>query len=295
MISEVDFTLYKDLAKTKIFTFTDKAGVAIDLSSLTNITLRASLDGFITTPINIVGAVSGAGNNVVTFIFAVGDTADVGYFEYLILKDYNLSTEDVLSGGNITVAVKEGFSTTLNTIINTETPAGLTITEDQKNTRIRYWRLYLQTAVTPTIADADLEDETAWDDLVNYLIAKLVIYDSLVLESKKAMISASGGGEGTMNGGGSLKKLETGPSNAEWWDSSELLFKMFKPDVNGNTPFDGLKQDLCQLSARVRVYLPICGQLSHNPIIPIKAGRPIDPDAIEILTNFSSNKPISQG
>lgn len=295
MIDETDFTLFKDLAKTKVFTFIDTAGVATDLSGATNITLNASLDNWSTTPISIVGTVSGAGNNIVTFVFSVTDTANNGNFEYLILEDFALGSEGVISGGNINIQDKEGFSTSLDAMVTTETPAGLVISPNDKNNRIRFWRNYLQPLVTPVIADVDLEVESVWSTLANSLIAKLVIYDSLLLESKKAMIAASGGGEGAMEGGGALKKLETGPSNAEWWDASNFLSTMFKPDKDGNTPFDSLKQDLCQLAHRIRVHLPICSKLPHSPIVFQVQRRVLPDDAVTILTNLSNNRPINQG
>lgn len=200
----------------------------------------------------------------------------------------------------MSVVDEAGITASLGIYIQDEKPVNLIITQDKQNNRVRYWRHYLQTLIDPNILDADLDDESKWPFLVNVLMAKLVIYDCILLEYKNLAVTATGSSgdvDDPSPGTGPVKKIETGPTNAEWYDGSDVLSNMFKPNTQGQTTMDGLQQDLCMLAKRVRIYLPICGKLNEGPIIPIKAEMdPLEGNTVhDILNRYNISDIVSAG
>lgn len=258
---ENDFTLYKDRKKSKVFTFTVN-GVALDLSTDDSVVLSFSNDSFATQK-DITGSVA---TNVVTFPFLAADVDTEGDFLYKVVRTPTDNTlAEMIATGNIFVVEENNYPISLVSMLVQETPANMTIDINFRTQKIHYWQLFLREAFD--IVDADVHVESAWPHLVNHLIAKLVVYDKLVLEYKNLAVSASGSGEK-----GNLKKIETGPAMVEFWDSNEGLKFAFTPSSDGLTPFDRLNQDLCDLAYKLKVKVgPCLGK--KKPIIPQKVGR----------------------
>lgn len=65
---------------------------------------------------------------------------------------------------------------------------------------------------------------------------------------------------------GPIKKLETGPSNTEWYDSSTFWRSMFTTAPGANNPETGfsggimqnLSKEICSMAARLGIRLPMC-------------------------------------
>lgn len=156
---------------------------------------------------------------------------------------------------------------------------------------IKKWQLMLQISPEPAIADADVFDETKWPTLFNALITSLVVYElllelfnqySLIGASNSLNASSSSSSSSTTNTNstrGSLKKLETGPSNAEWYNptdgntvdsGSKLLAAYFR---GGDGFIDQYKAQICMLANRLSIAIPeICGKrFNIGPVI--KVGR----------------------
>lgn len=92
----------------------------------------------------------------------------------------------------------------------------------------------------------------------------------------------------TVTGSGALKSLETGPSKAEWYDSSTTVSTLFKPAAgkDGRSVFDELTSDICSIAHRLRIKLPMCKPLVHGVIVPCKVGRPDKPNIDNFLSKY---------
>jgi len=282
-LQQSDFTIFKDRKKVKVFTYTQN-GVALDLTGST-LTLVFSNDGFVSETTLANGVISGTGNNVVTFTFETANTGVLGSHAYKVINTpVDTTLAEPLSAGDFRVVDENNYTTSLQEMIDTETPEGITIDEDYRNMKIFYWREYLKDIVDPIITVSNVESN--WPPLVNFLIAKLVIYDFLNLVARKAYIGLFGNNDPTSDGV-PVKKITTGPTDTEWFDGAASLEKLFKSGPDGKSAFDNMANELCMLAKRLRIYLPICGQLSKNPVIPQKAIKPCPTDAITILNkNF---------
>jgi len=134
---------------------------------------------------------------------------------------------------------------------------------------IQTWQIYLQPLVeNPELPIEDIHNEVKWQALVNVLIAQLVAYDMLVQEAAAFMATLSSTSSGGATGTRQTKSIETGPTRVEWFNDSETL-KDVSSAYSKASSSDGiislLKDSICQLTNRVRIFLPICGQLSHSP------------------------------
>ncbi len=136
---------------------------------------------------------------------------------------------------------------------------------------IQTWQLYIQPLVeNPDLPVADVHNESKWQALVNVLIGQLVAYDILIQEAAAFMATLSSTTSGGTTGSRQTKSIETGPTRVEWFNDSETLQDVSKAYSNANASngiISLLKDSICQISSRVRIYLPICGQLKHSPTI----------------------------
>lgn len=131
---------------------------------------------------------------------------------------------------------------------------------------IKKWQLYLQPLVeNPLVDPVNTFDEFYWPPLVNQLIAELVALD-LIIQAVNIMISSSSSSTGGTSGG-SMKKVVTGPTQAEWHDPSGTTDSVNNLVKSGGA-LDTLIHQTCMLAKRVRIYLPICDDLRHSPNIP---------------------------
>lgn len=160
----------------------------------------------------------------------------------------------------------------------------------EKINLIRKWQMYLQPLVyIPIEVEAkDTFNETKWPGLVKMLIAQLSAYD-VILQSANAFVAiATRTSETESEGGGTdpipiedlkqqIKSIETGPAKTEWFENKSYLedseamknlASAFSSATKAGGALDQLKISICQLSQRVRIYLPMCGQLTHSPVVP---------------------------
>lgn len=183
------------------------------------------------------------------------------------------------------------ISTTILELIGHYVPTAITseTSNIEKINLIRKWQMYLQPLITIPIEveDSDTFNETKWPGLVKMLIAQLSAYD-IILQAANAFMSISGRESESESDGGSgpgpdpnlkqqIKIIETGPAKTEWFENktyleeSEIkknLATAFAQSTKAGGALDQLIASICQLSARLRIYLPICGQLEHSPIVP---------------------------
>lgn len=154
---------------------------------------------------------------------------------------------------------------------------------DEKQSLINKWQLYLfpLILVDPPIPEDQISNELLYPPLVNQLVAELVAYD-LIIQGANAFISqmsneGSSSSSSVLTTGQQKKKIETGPTVVEWYQdkSAEDIGEIgaaYASAVKTGGALDRVKEQICQLAKRLRIYLPMCGQLSHSPSIPTKVG-----------------------
>lgn len=187
----------------------------------------------------------------------------------------------VTNGADIdSIEMSVGVSNSLTTLLSLPIfklvsyylPTTLTTASQQEIfTAIQTWQIYIQPLVDEPlipISVNDVHNEFKWPSLLNVLIAQLVAYDLLVQESAAFLINLASSGNISSSNTRSIKTMETGPTRVEWFDDGETLNEISSAYSKATSPTGIiflLKQSICQMSSRNRIYLPICGQLKHNP------------------------------
>lgn len=123
-----------------------------------------------------------------------------------------------------------------------------------------YWQLYLAPNMDPEIVNPDIFDESKWPGLANMLIAKLIVFELAWGSTGGSLIST---GTLVSGGSGALKRMETGPSNAEWFDPSETVKSMF--GGTGSNAYSIFLDGICLLARNLNLRLPFC----DNPNEPV--------------------------
>ena len=223
------------------------------------------------------------GDGFGTFELLKVETESNEILDYQVIETIGADTQ-LLAYGTLTF-VNPAKYIPFRDIVTNETPGGLTIPENYITIKAFEWRLFLQNAVEPAISDEDVSNEAAWPTLVNILIAKLVVHD-YISKSLKGLLAKNDANDEANAAG--VKKIETGPSNAEFFDSVNSMANFLKVDSNGNTPLNTLAVEICQLAKRLEIYLPICKNMHTDPIVYLRAGRPEVLDEIAILTKYYS-------
>lgn len=261
-VKEIDFQLVEDKAASKVFKFTNEDGSVYDMTSSTAKLLLYLTD----TPTEIVCSID-VNTGKITVPFTSTHTENQGTFEY-VLEETKVTLEVVtLVKGNIMVIEYVPFSQSIEAYLNSELPANLTLTMDFRNQRIMFWRQILQSAFN--ISDANLNVESAWPDLVNALLAKLVVYDALMLASIGSFVQFLGGDYTSTEtiGGGGVKRVTTGPTEVEYFDTAQSARQAFSATTGQISQFEALKEGLCGLSSYLGVKLHMCPD-SKQIIVP---------------------------
>lgn len=158
------------------------------------------------------------------------------------------------------------------------------VNHKRKEFLIAKWQQYLQPLVeNPEVTPANTFTPSSWPPLVNSLIAKLVIVDIIEMNVSALAISISNEGQipstgnygSNTNTNGTIKSIETGPTKVERYENKDIssysekmwnLARAYQQLVRPGGALESLKEGICQESARVRIYLPNCGQLPINNI-----------------------------
>lgn len=147
---------------------------------------------------------------------------------------------------------------------------------NHKRSLMNKWQIYLQPlVVTSIIESGSIHNELAYPPLENQLIAELVAHD-LLLDGMKKFVASLGqqGEDNQTKGTGQVKKITTGPTDVEKYnlaDSTDALGKAYFNVTRPGGILDQLKESICQLAKRIRIYLPICGQLIQDKKVPTKS------------------------
>ena len=198
-------------------------------------------------------------------------------------------------GSSVALELSVGVSNTNATVGNysiwfmseQEIPVGLRdqIENNEKHSMISTWQKYLYPIIPDDItkpADPiDTHQEMQYDCLINELIAKLVAYELIIQAANQFTSGSTMGATASISSSTSdlqVKKIQTGPANVEWHpdttsDDSDSAAGAVSAATKAGGSLDQLKAIICQLSKRLRIYLPMCGQLEHSPI-PVSKKTP---------------------
>jgi len=134
----------------------------------------------------------------------------------------------------------------------------------------------------------DTHNEYQWGALANKLIAMLAAKDMITAKLTTFLANAANEGSSSTATGSetstatrSIKSIETGPVKTEWYEANDStnnsdVIKNVGASFS-NAAGDGgiiyqLNKSICDLSKRIRIYLPDCGPLI-NPTMGIKVGQ----------------------
>ena len=165
----------------------------------------------------------------------------------------------------ILVGGKSGLGIAITQMIMVEAPESFTPNQMFLQTRIKYWQFFLS-PMQPSITD--IFNETQWPDEYNVLIAKLIIRD-YILQAGRSFILNLSGSTGTTTK--QVKRIETGPSNAEWYDMSSYWSNILKNGDMGLLPL--LTEDVCMWADSLGIQFPFC-PLRPPIILPFQVFYP---------------------
>lgn len=175
----------------------------------------------------------------------------------------------------VTDKAKTHLSGSIYQLIDTYIPENIfgVVTTSTKRQFIEKWQLYLQPLVNHCIPLQEYNNEMYYEALENQLIMELAAYDFMsvqvanmvkaqaqsILENNTT--SSSGGSESSDGYQGDVKKIQTGPTQVEYFnpneDESDLASNIIKALGPGGL-LDMMKENLCMLAGRLDIYLPIC-------------------------------------
>ena len=175
----------------------------------------------------------------------------------------------------VTDKAKTHLSGSIYQLIDTYIPENIfgVVTTSTKRQFIEKWQLYLQPLVNHCIPLQEYNNEMYYEALENQLIMELAAYDFMsvqvanmvkaqaqsILENNTT--SSSGGSEPHDGYQSDVKKIQTGPTQVEYFnpneDESDLASNIIKALGPGGL-LDMMKENLCMLAGRLDIYLPIC-------------------------------------
>lgn len=147
------------------------------------------------------------------------------------------------------------MSMTILAQVKGELGTAATFTDAMFDEIIKRWQKFFQDAIV--LSDTDIYDETKWPLLWNSLIAKLVVREQITATIKSHV------GTSLSTGKGGLKRIETGPSSAEWYEPNTTSKNLTSSGTNSG---DSMDSEICELANKLGVRLSICRKLK-KPIV----------------------------
>ena len=227
------------------------------------------------------------------------------YTATLTVTEHPVGGEPVVSEVSQILLVSDGdVKTHLNdsiyNLIDLYVPANLVddgMTLQQKTTFIQKWQLYLGPLVNHCIPMEEYTNELYYEGLENQLVMELAVWDFLNMQIISLLtgtgqyidsltyqsVNTHGEGEAPEEEpvddqvkAGRVKRIQTGPTEVEYFDelsdSLSTLYKAYSEALKPNGIIDVLRQNLCNLASRLRIFLPMC----DNDYKPVKVPRVVN-------------------
>ena len=195
--------------------------------------------------------------------------------------------------------IKTHLNDSIYNLIDLYVPANLVdagMTLQQKTTFIQKWQLYLGPLVNHCIPIEEYTNELYYEGLENQLVMELAVWDFLNMQimslltgtgqyidslTYQSVNTKEGEGEEDHIGDDQatavrVKRIQTGPTEVEYFDelsdSLSTLYKAYSEALRPNGIIDVLRQNLCNLASRLRIFLPMC----DNAYKPVKVPRVVN-------------------
>ena len=198
--------------------------------------------------------------------------------------------------------IKTHLNDSIYNLIDLYVPANLVddgMTLQQKTTFIQKWQLYLGPLVNHFIPVEEFTNELCYEGLENQLVMELAVWDflnmqimslltgtgqyidSLTYQSVNTKTQGEGDEEEEHQGDDQattnrVKRIQTGPTEVEYFDelsdSLSTLYKAYSEAIKPGGIIDLLRQNLCNLASRLRIFLPMC----DNAYKPVKVPRVVN-------------------
>ncbi len=189
-------------------------------------------------------AITSIGNTVKQRYVGVNENAELPILDFSLVNILNLYLPEALNPDDY------GFNVSLG---------------------IQKQQLFLQPLVNREIPINKVFNQSYYSALENYLIAQLVAREFIISAANKYLVQFN---KHTLDQKGEtnqeLKSVKTGPSEAEWYSSSELWNDIMKE--NGTLSI--LTNAICTLAHRLRITFHFCTPLATNTVVPQVSRRP---------------------
>ena len=201
--------------------------------------------------------------------------------------------------------VKTHLSDSIYNLIDLYVPANLVddgMTLQQKTTFIQKWQLYLGPLVNHCIPIEEYTNELYYEGLENQLVMELAVWDflnmqiislltgtgqyidSLTYQSTTTTHNQDQGEDDDEEHvdddkarAGRVKRIQTGPTEVEYFDelsdSLSTLYKAYSEALKPNGIIDVLRQNICNLASRLRIFLPMCDNSYKSVKVPRVVNR----------------------
>lgn len=192
--------------------------------------------------------------------------------------------------------------------VSIELPENLKLDGTWLNFKKEYWDLFLNEGLE-SIPESSRPQN--FEELVEALKAKLCVYDALIIAARGSYIAFLGGGFSTtqsssssssgggadpeeidpgmqvdpdnpypsMGGddseraGGAVKKVITGPTEVEFFDTSSALKDFLSDSQYSESVLHNLFEGLCSLANRIGIKVPYCNKERTLYNAPFKVGK----------------------
>lgn len=165
----------------------------------------------------------------------------------------------------------EGVILTIPEMVLIKLPGALAVDPNTLNNYITIEQDFIAPLLNTPLDAIDFYKENKWPLLGNVLVAELVAYkittdqiNQLILALAQTSSSAS-----TTTAQAGIKRIVTGPSEAEWFNNAELVAAFLKTSFAGGSIFSTLAlASICSLAARLRISHPLCKRVIKLTTLP---------------------------
>lgn len=167
-------------------------------------------------------------------------------------------SQNVLVSDKVTTTLSDSIYVLINQLI----PEGLDLDFSTKRFYIDKWQLYLQPLVNHEVEIAKYNNELYFEALENQLIMELSAFDFLNNYFNKILTNNN-----VVSSESNLKKIVTGPTEAEYFDNSEkqkIIFEAATKALQKNGLIDNMRMNICMLAERLSIYLPFCKEVTNK-------------------------------
>lgn len=179
--------------------------------------------------------------------------------------------------------VKTTLPGSIYTLINHYIPTGIVgkMPFTYKQSYIEKWQLYIHPLVNHEITAEDYNDELYYEALENQLVMESAALDYLTtaltnLLQAKSNTESSETSDTTTTEGNNIKKITTGPTEVEYHDQGKTSKDIVSNAIKAMQPggiLDTLRNNICNLSLRLDIYLPFCKEYDPTTIPSINTRR----------------------